>query len=249
MPDDPLIGFQTDTLRFESLLGKGAMGAVYKGTQLALDRMVAIKVIAPHLANDKAYRERFSREAQTLGKVLHPNVIACHDIGPCIGPSGEQLFVMVLEFVDGWSLGSLLKQRKLSIRQVLELHRQAAEGLQAAHNLGIVHRDIKPDNIMVTKQGQAKLADFGLAKADDSAGLTQTGALMGSPSYMSPKPAVANHPSRAPTSTVSAARSSSRSAAPPPSPPPAPCRPSSSTSMRRYRCSPDVAPTSLRLMS
>ena len=187
MPDDPLIGFQTDTLRLESLLGKGAMGAVYKGTQLALDRMVAIKVIAPHLANDKAYRERFSREAQTLGKVLHPNVIACHDIGPCIGPSGEQLFVMVLEFVDGWSLGSLLKQRKLSIRQVLELHRQAAEGLQAAHNLGIVHRDIKPDNIMVTKQGQAKLADFGLAKADDSAGLTQTGALMGSPSYMSPE--------------------------------------------------------------
>jgi predicted Ser/Thr protein kinase len=187
MPDDSLIGFQTDTLKFESLLGKGAMGAVYKGTQLALDRPVAIKVIAPHLANDQAYRERFSREAQTLGKVLHPNVIACHDIGPCLGPNGEQLFVMVLEFVDGWSLGSLLKQKRLSVRQVLELHRQAADGLQAAHNLGIVHRDIKPDNIMVTRQGQAKLADFGLAKADDSAGLTQTGALMGSPSYMSPE--------------------------------------------------------------
>jgi predicted Ser/Thr protein kinase len=187
MPVDPLIGFQTDTLRFEALLGKGAMGAVYKGTQLALDRPVAIKVIAPHFANDQAYRERFSREAQTLGKVLHPNVIACHDIGPCIGPGGEQLFVMVLEFVDGWSLGSLLKEKRLTVRQVLELHRQAAEGLQAAHQLGIVHRDVKPDNIMVTRNGQAKLADFGLAKADDSAGLTQTGALMGSPSYMSPE--------------------------------------------------------------
>ncbi len=187
MPVDPLIGFQTDTLRFESLLGKGAMGAVYKGTQLALDRPVAIKVIAPHLASDQAYRERFSREAQTLGKVLHPNVIACHDIGPCIGPGGDQLFVMVLEFVDGWSLGSLLKEKRLTVRQVLELHRQAAEGLHAAHQLGIVHRDVKPDNIMVTRNGQAKLADFGLAKADDSAGLTQTGALMGSPSYMSPE--------------------------------------------------------------
>ena len=187
MTVDPLIGFQTETLRFESLLGKGAMGAVYKGTQIALDRPVAIKVIAPHLASDQAYRERFSREAQTLGKVLHPNVIACHDIGPCIGPGGEQLFVMVLEFVDGWSLGSLLKEKRLTVRQVLELHRQAAEGLQAAHQLGIVHRDIKPDNIMVNRQGQAKLADFGLAKADDSAGLTQTGALMGSPSYMSPE--------------------------------------------------------------
>jgi hypothetical protein len=187
MPVDPLIGFQTDTLRFETLLGKGAMGAVYKGTQLALDRPVAIKVIAPHLASDQAYRERFSREGQTLGKVLHSNVIACHDIGPCNGPSGEPLFVMVLEFVDGWSLGSLLKEKRLTVRQVLELHRQAAEGLQAAHQLGIVHRDVKPDNIMVTRQGQAKLADFGLAKADDSAGLTQTGALMGSPSYMSPE--------------------------------------------------------------
>src|SRR5262249_20831410 len=151
---------------FTTLLGKGAMGAVYKGTQLALDRTVAIKVIAPHVADDAAYRERFSREAQTLGRLIHINVIACHDVGPITGPDGAQLFVMVLEFVDGWSLGHLLKrQKQLTVRQVLELHRQAAEGLAAAHQLGIVHRDIKPDNIMVTRNGQAKLADFGLAKA------------------------------------------------------------------------------------
>ncbi|MBA3937876.1 MAG: serine/threonine protein kinase, partial [Planctomycetes bacterium] len=187
MPDDPLCGFATATLLFDELLGKGAMGAVYRGTQRALGRTVAIKIIAPHLTGDPAHLERFSREAQTLGRVQHPNVITCHDIGPCMGPDGRSMFVMVLEYVDGWSLGSLLQAQRLSVRKVLDLHRQAADGLAAAHRLGIVHRDIKPENIMVTRQGVAKLADFGLAKADDAALLTRSGALMGSPAYMSPE--------------------------------------------------------------
>ena len=188
MPDDPLIGFDADGLRFESLLGRGAMGAVYKGTQVGLNRIVAIKVIAPHLAEDPNYLERFLREGHTLGRLRHPHVIACHDIVRTKGPHGNAMVLIALEFVDGWSLGKLLKKKhRLTARQVIELHRQAAEGLSAAHQLGIIHRDVKPDNIMVTRNGQAKLADFGLAKGDESAMLTQTGAIMGSPSYMAPE--------------------------------------------------------------
>ena len=188
MPDDPLIGFDADGLRFESLLGRGAMGAVYKGMQVGLNRAVAIKVIAPHLAEDQTYLDRFLREGRTLGRLKHPHVIACHDIVRTKGPGGGELVLMALEYVDGWSLGTLLKKKhRLTARQVIELHRQAAEGLSAAHQLGIVHRDIKPDNIMVTRKGQAKLADFGLAKGEESAMLTQTGAIMGSPSYMAPE--------------------------------------------------------------
>ncbi len=188
MPDDPLIGFDADGLRFEGLLGRGAMGAVYKGTQVGLNRAVAIKVIAPHLAEDQTYLDRFLREGRTLGRLKHPHIIACHDIVRTKGPSGGELVLMALEFVDGWSLGALLKKKhRLTARQVIELHRQAAEGLAVAHQLGIVHRDVKPDNIMVTRKGQAKLADFGLAKGEESAMLTQTGAIMGSPSYMAPE--------------------------------------------------------------
>ena len=193
MSDDPLVGFESESIVFEQQLGKGAMGAVYRGTQVRLGRPVAVKVIATHLAKDPAYVERFNREAQTMGRLSHPNVIACHDFGPIQGPDGE-LLVMVLEFVDGWSLGTLAKEKKLTVRQVVELHRQAAEGLAAANQLGIVHRDIKPDNLMVTRQGQVKLADFGLAKADDSVMVTQTGAIVGSPAFMSPEAARGEEP-------------------------------------------------------
>ncbi len=186
--DDPLIGWSSETLRFDALLGRGAMGAVYRGVQIGLNRPVAIKIIAPHLVGDGAHRVRFTREAQVLGRLVHQNVITCHDVGTQRGPDGRELFVMVLEFVDGWSLGTLMRRRPPTVRQALELHAQAADGLAAAHQLGIIHRDIKPDNIMVTRREfQAKLADFGLAKGDDSAVLTHTGAIMGSPAYMAPE--------------------------------------------------------------
>jgi serine/threonine-protein kinase len=181
--DDPLIGWRTDALAFEALIGAGAMGAVYRGRQLRLDRPVAIKVIAPHLASKRAYVERFDREARTLAKLAHPNVVICHDFGPCAGPDGRQLLILVMELVDGRPL----RPQTMPARAVLELFRQAAEGLAAAHALGVVHRDIKPDNIMVTRSGVAKLADFGLAKANDSSGLTMAGTIMGTPSYMAPE--------------------------------------------------------------
>ncbi len=184
---DPFVGFANGQLRFEALLGRGAMGAVYRGRQLGLDRRVAIKIITPHLADDELYLERFRREAQALGRQIHPHIITCHDVGPCPGPEGRTVIAMVLEYVDGASLGTLLRQGPLRVRAVLELHAQAALGLAAAHRLGIVHRDVKPDNIMVTRDGVAKLADFGLAKADGLAGVTTSGTMMGSPAYMSPE--------------------------------------------------------------
>lgn len=187
MPVDPYIGFATDALRFDKLLGKGGMGSVYLGEQLRLHRLVAIKVIAQHLVTDPKYIERFTREAQVLGRLVHPNVIACHDYGPSLGPNGEPIYVMVLEYVDGWSLGALARLKRLTVRQTLDLYRQAADGLAFAHRLGVVHRDIKPDNILVTKLGIAKIADFGLARTEDCVQVTQTGAIIGSPAYMAPE--------------------------------------------------------------
>ncbi|MBA3938863.1 MAG: serine/threonine protein kinase, partial [Planctomycetes bacterium] len=184
---DPFIGFANGQLRFDAPLGRGAMGAVYRGRQLGLDRQVAIKIIAPHLADDELYLERFRREAQALGRQVHPHIITCHDVGPYPGPDGRAVIAMVLEYVDGASLGTLLRQGRMRVRAVLELHAQAALGLAAAHRLGIVHRDVKPDNIMVTRDGVAKLADFGLARADGLAGVTTSGTMMGSPAYMSPE--------------------------------------------------------------
>ncbi|MBA3939012.1 MAG: serine/threonine protein kinase, partial [Planctomycetes bacterium] len=185
--DQRLVGYHTDALLFEAVLGSGAMGVVYRGRQVRLDRLVAIKVIAAHLAGDPAYVDRFNREARTLARLHHPGIVACYDFGPLPGPAGETLLIMVMEFVDGSSLGDLLKSRPMGVRAVLELHRQAAEGLAAAHYAGVVHRDIKPDNIMVTRDGLAKITDFGLAKCDDNASLTQVGLLMGTPAYMAPE--------------------------------------------------------------
>ena len=184
---DPFLGFATDALRFDKLLGKGGMGAVYLGEQLRMNRTVAIKVIASHLVADPKYIERFTREAQMLGRLVHPNIIACHDYGPASGPRGEALYVMVLEYIDGWSLGGLARQKRLTVRQVLDLYRQAAEGLAFAHRLGVVHRDIKPDNLLITRTGTAKIADFGLARSEDSVQVTQTGSIIGSPAYMAPE--------------------------------------------------------------
>ncbi len=191
---DPLLGFATDSLRFDALLGRGGMGAVYRGLQVRLDRPVAIKVIKPDLAADLDYRERFAREAQTMGRLIHPHVVACHDFGPICGPEGEELLVMVMELVDGSSLGHLAVEERLPVRQVLAWYAQAADALAAAHRLGIVHRDIKPDNIMVTREGVAKLTDFGLARSSDSIQVTATGALIGSPAFMSPEASLGHEP-------------------------------------------------------
>ncbi|MBA3848278.1 MAG: serine/threonine protein kinase, partial [Planctomycetes bacterium] len=181
-----LAGYQTEALRFERLLGCGGMGDVYIGLQRRLHRLVAIKVVAAHLASDQRTRSRFEREAQVMSRLQHPNVVSCYDYGPIAGPDGDELFVLVLEYVDGDHLGTLTANER-PVREVLEWLRQAALGLHAAHELGIVHRDVKPENILVVKGGIAKIADFGLARAVDVVSVTQTGAVVGTPAYMAPE--------------------------------------------------------------
>lgn len=165
-------------------LGKGGMGTVYKAHEISLNRTVAIKVLAEHLAEDKTHVARFVREAQSAAALSHPNVIQIHFIGE---DQGKHYFVM--EYVRGESLKELLKREKrLSIEKSLAIVRQAATGLAAAHELGLVHRDIKPANIMLAPDSTVKIADFGLAFAPQGGEkLTATGMFLGTPGYVAPE--------------------------------------------------------------
>ncbi len=194
MAVDPLIGFTSEGLRFDRLLGRGGMGAVYAGWQLRLDRPVAIKVIAAHLTADQDYRARFIREAQCLGRLRHQHIMACYDHGPVPGPGGDPLLVMVLEQASGGSLAERLRS-PARVVEVLAWFEQAAAGLAFAHRQGVLHRDIKPDNLMFTEDGVLKLGDFGLARAIDSEQVTATGAILGSPAYMAPEACRGEEPS------------------------------------------------------
>ena len=138
-------------LRFEELLGRGAMGEVYRALQLSLNRPVAVKRIAPHLLDDPAAVARFEREAQCLARQQSPHVVAVYDFGRHRDDSGEVHWLLVMELVDGLSLGRLLSARGgiLDWRTASSIAWQAAEGLAAAGEFGVVHRDIKPDNLLV----------------------------------------------------------------------------------------------------
>jgi len=172
-------------------LGQGGMGTVFKAIQLSMQREVALKVLTPALARDKEFTERFIREARAAGKVIHPNVISCFDVGMDHGVA-----YMSLELVSG---GDALKRAqaaggKLQEREALEIIRDCAHGLAAIAKAGLIHRDIKPANIFLTEDGHAKLADLGLARSssgDDR--MTQTGAAVGSPAYMAPEQAKGIH--------------------------------------------------------
>jgi len=174
-------------MRIDELLGRGAMGEVYRATQLSLRRAVAVKRIAEHLLANPSAVTRFEREAQCVAKVQSQHVVAVHDFGRFADEQGEQHYLLVMELVDGGlSLRSLISGA-LDWRTASSLAMQAAEGLAAAAEFGVVHRDIKPDNIMVTRKGVAKLADFGLAKSVDSTAMTLEGAVLGTPLYMAPE--------------------------------------------------------------
>jgi serine/threonine protein kinase len=171
--------------RIESLLGRGGMGAVYKGVQAALDRPVAIKLLPAELAGNGDFLARFQREARTLAKLQHPGIVTVYDFGQT--SAGHLYFVM--EYVDGTDLQHILKGPGLRPEQAFVLIGQICEALHYAHQQGVIHRDIKPANILVTKDGRAKVADFGLARplTEESGGLTQTNMVMGTPDYMAPE--------------------------------------------------------------
>jgi serine/threonine protein kinase len=172
-------------LEILDLIGQGGMGAVYKARQRELDRVVAIKILPP-AAEDPSFAERFSREAKTLARMNHPHIVAIHDVGQ---RSGYYFFVM--EFVDGVNLRQAIQTKTLSPQESLAVVRQICDALDYAHGLGIVHRDIKPDNVLIDKQGRVKIADFGLAKLLSKSAaditLTQANQAMGTPHYMAPE--------------------------------------------------------------
>ncbi len=177
--------------RIEGRIGSGGMGQVYRATQLSMNRQVAFKVLAPKLAGNPRFRERFLREARAAGRLHHPNLIAVHDVGEADG-----LMFFSMELVEGQSLKDLLAERgTVPETRALELTRQTLEALRYAHGNGLIHRDIKPDNLMLTAAGVVKVADLGLSRSADAevAGedlfKTQAGAIMGTPHYMAPEQA------------------------------------------------------------
>jgi serine/threonine-protein kinase len=167
-------------------LGRGGMGVVYKGYEPALGRYVAIKVLSTQMAHDPVFVERFLREARSMATLNDPHIIQIY----FIGQDEDQVF-FAMEFIDGDSMSGWLKREgKLTTGDALKILLQAAQGLAAAHAEGVIHRDIKPGNIMINARGVVKVADFGIALASNdisSSKLTSTGALVGTPGYLPPE--------------------------------------------------------------
>lgn len=173
--------------RYEVLgeLGQGAMGVVYKAKDPLIDRVVAIKTINLGLALDEKeeYEGRFYQEAKAAGRLNHPNIVTIYDVGK----SGDVAYI-AMEFLQGRELRDIMNDSgMLPVDQVLDIVAQVAQGLAYAHEHDIVHRDVKPSNIMVVRDGHVKITDFGIARMASSAVRTQTGMVLGSPKYMSPE--------------------------------------------------------------
>ncbi|MHB1034654.1 MAG: protein kinase domain-containing protein [Pirellulales bacterium] len=173
-------------LEILELIGRGGMGVVYKARQKRLDRLVALKILAPKVGQDRAFAERFAREARAMAMLSHPHIVAVHDFGQTDG-----LYYFIMEFVDGVNLRRLLDTGKLAPEEALAIVPQICEALQYAHDHGVVHRDIKPENVLLDKEGRVKIADFGIAKlvGKETKDLTLTGAgqIVGTPQYMAPE--------------------------------------------------------------
>ena len=163
-------------LEILDLLGRGGMGAVYKARQPVLDRMVALKILPTETARDPGFTERFMREARSLARLDHPNIVGVHDFGQS---DGFHYFLM--EFVDGANLRQIEQAGSLTAHEALQIIPQICEALQFAHDEGIVHRDIKPENILLDKRGRVKIADFGIAKIVGEAGRTGSPLPAGAP--------------------------------------------------------------------
>jgi serine/threonine-protein kinase len=168
-------------------LGSGSMGVVYKARQLSMDRMVALKVLRPELLRDPIYIERFVQEAKLAAKLSHNHIVQAIDVGES---DGQYFFVM--EFIEGISIAGLLEQKsRLGEQESLRIVLDIARALEHASRRGLVHRDVKPQNIMITSEGVAKLADLGLARAtrDKRAQQAESGRAIGTPHYISPEQA------------------------------------------------------------
>jgi eukaryotic-like serine/threonine-protein kinase len=174
--------------RIERRLGAGGMSTVFEATDTVLERAVAIKLLAEHLAEDDDFVARFRREALAAARLMHPNVVQVFDSGEDQA-SGRHYIVM--EYVDGPSCADLLREHKqLGIEETVAIVRDACHGLDYAHKAGVVHRDVKPGNLLIVEEtGAVKLADFGIAKAAEQTRITQVGSVLGTAAYLSPEQA------------------------------------------------------------
>src|SRR5690349_18477542 len=171
--------------RIEGLAGRGGMGVVYKATHIALDHVVALKVISPALAGDPRFRRRFEEESRIAVSIRHPNVVPIHHAG-----EEDGLLFVTMDLIDGADLrGVLNREGKLDPRRAAEIIGEVASALDAAHARGLVHRDIKPGNILIEAEtGHVYLTDFGLARQiDATSGVTATGAFVGTLDYVAPE--------------------------------------------------------------
>jgi serine/threonine protein kinase/Flp pilus assembly protein TadD len=179
-----MIGKTISHYKIIEKLGAGGMGEVYLAQDTKLNRRVALKFLPIQLASDGELKERFKREAQAAAALNHPNIITIHEVAEY-----EARPFIAMEYVEGESLKDVIARKELSIGEVLDIALQVSDGLAAAHQAGIVHRDIKPQNVLMGKDGRVRICDFGLAKAKRDATLTQAGSTLGTIAYMSPEQA------------------------------------------------------------
>ena len=180
--------------RINALLGRGGMGAVYRGVQISLEREVAIKILPPELGGDPEFQARFKREAKSMARLNHPSIVQIYNFGEITAG----YYYLVMEYVDGSDLHQMIREGLIDVTGALNVVSQICEALQYAHEMGFVHRDIKPANIFINRQGMLKVGDFGLAKLveggeeghqvpADFGELTGTGVTMGTLNYIAPE--------------------------------------------------------------
>ncbi len=181
-----LIGARLGKYELRAEIGRGGMGVVYEGFDPWLERRVAIKVLAPHLAWEEEFVARFLREARAAARLRHPHIVTIHDVGTEAG-----WYYFVMEFLEGRPLTALLRERgRLELNEALPVLGPLAEALDYAHCRGVVHRDVKPANVVIGPDGRVTLTDFGIARAGEGTGVTRSGLLLGTPAYMSPEQAL-----------------------------------------------------------
>ncbi|MGI8309247.1 serine/threonine-protein kinase [Saccharopolyspora hattusasensis] len=182
-----------DRYRLGQRIAVGGMGEVWQAVDVRLDRTVAIKVLKAELCGDAEFLHRFRTEARTTASLNHPGIAAVHDYGETAAiPDGpEDTAYLVMELVEGEPLAAILaRERRINTDHTLDMLEQAGRALQAAHERGLVHRDVKPGNILITPEGKVKLTDFGIAKAADAAPVTRSGMVMGTAHYIAPEQAL-----------------------------------------------------------
>ncbi len=176
-----MIGTTLGKFRIEAQVSSGGMGTIYRGADVETGQVVALKVLQQSLAADRSFLQRFRREVHVLSGIHHPNVVRIYDVGA----DGEVQYY-AMEYLEQ-SLADLLRAGPVPIERAVRIASQVARGLTAVHAAGVRHRDVKPSNILFDAEGNAKIADFGIAKITDATRMTQTGVIVGTPSYMAPE--------------------------------------------------------------